>query len=172
MSVPRLELDYVAAPRRARRAGVLLLVLALALAGYSLERYRALGDELAALTATRGAFGYGPRAEVSAQRLREEEKRAQSVLRQLDLPWAPLIEAVEQAAGRDIVLIELQPQAEDRTVLLTAEAPNRQAMLDYLRRLSGSKLLARVYLVSHRVESDQALRPVRFVVRALLRTPA
>ncbi|MGH8736405.1 MAG: hypothetical protein ACREVC_03485 [Burkholderiales bacterium] len=166
MNAPRLELDYVAAPRRPRWPGMLMLVAGLAFAAYSVGRYRAALEALSALEPAPDLTGYERAPASSDDRRREQERRAESVVRRLGLPWAPLLEAVEAASGGDVALLRMQPQADSHSLLLTAEAKTKDAMLDYLRRLSASPLLFEVRLTGHRVRDDEPAHPVRFDVRA------
>lgn len=166
MSAPRLELDYVAAPRRSHWLGVPVLAAGLVLAAYSVDRYRDALEALSqlepapSLTRPEGASAF------SDDRRLEELRRAESVVRRLGLPWAPLLEAVEAASGGDVALLRMQPQADSHSLQLTAEARTQAAMLEYLRRLDASPLLSEVRLVGHRVRDDEPTHPVRFDVRA------
>lgn len=168
MSARRLELDFIAAPRRARWPGLLLLAAALAASGALAHRYRDVHAALAALPPGRNLLEArrGPAGAVPARRATSAANRVDAVLRQLALPWASMLEAVEQAGGADVTLLQMQPNAERGSLRLTAEARSQDAMLDYLRRLDASKLLSAAHLVSHRVRADDPSRPVRFVVQA------
>jgi hypothetical protein len=172
MSAPRLELDYVAAPRRARWLGVLVLAAGLALAALSVARYRDARESLSALEPAPRPAQVARAGAVSGEPQPEAQERADSVRRQLGLPWSSLLETVEAAARSDVTLIRLQPQAESRSLLFTAEARDAASMLDYLRRLSESRMLSGVHLVAHRVRSDAPSHPVRFEVRASIRRAA
>jgi Tfp pilus assembly protein PilN len=89
-------------------------------------------------------------------------------VRQLALPWAALIEAIERAASRDVAILQLEPNAETHSVRLTAEARSREAMFEYLRRLGAARGLAEVHVVSHQVQRDEPQRPIKFAVQAAL----
>jgi len=91
------------------------------------------------------------------------------VVRQLALPWGTLVLAIEQAATRDVALLQLQPDADSRLVKLTAEARNREAMFDYVRRLGAAPGLGEVHVVSHQVQRDDPRRPVQFSVQASMK---
>jgi hypothetical protein len=162
---PRLELDYLKPRRRTRWASALVLVLSLALAVGLVSRYRDLQLELARLEA------YAPvqPKEVPQERLSEEIRNAEAVVRQLGLPWASLVRAVEQAATRDVALLQLQPDAETRLVRLTAETRDPEAMFDYVRRLGAAKGMTEVHLISHEVQRDDPRRPIHFSAQARLR---
>jgi hypothetical protein len=167
----RLELDYVAAPRRPRWPGAALLVVSLVVAAGVVERYRDARSQLAAVEAAQGLVNLD-RASTKAiprERLDEETKMVNEVVRQLGLPWARMIAAVEKASAGDVVVMQMQPDAQQRLLRLTAEAKNRQAMLQYVRRLGAERALGDVYLVRDEVRMDQPGRPIQFAVQATLR---
>jgi Tfp pilus assembly protein PilN len=91
------------------------------------------------------------------------------VVRQLTLPWASLIGTIEQAATREVAILQLQPDAETRVLRLTAETRQRETMFDFVRRLSASQGLADVHLVSHQVQREDPLHPVQFSIQASIR---
>lgn len=169
----KLQLDYVARPHRAGWLGVLLLITSLAVAGESWLRYRDAALELERLATASGLAGpqRGAARSLPKERLDEEAKNAAAVVRQLALPWGALVEAVEAAAMRDVAVLQLQPDAQSRSLRLVAEARHREAMFEYLRRLAGAPVLAEVHLVSHQVRVGEPQRPIQFAVQALLREP-
>src|SRR5437773_1927530 len=130
ISTRRLELDYVAPVRRPHWPGLVVLAVSLAVAGAMLVRYRDAQREVVRLEAESGLIAPDrrPARAVSRERLEEEAKLAEGVVRQLTLPWAKLIGTIEQAASRDVAILQLQPDAEQRLLRLTAEARDREAM--------------------------------------------
>lgn len=171
MSPRRLELDYVVPTRRPRALGVLVLALGIATAAMLVERYRTVSVELQRLEtgqALLGAERLALRAR-APQKLEQEAKRVEAVLRQLALPWGAIIESVEDATSGDVALLQLQPDAQQRQLRLGAEARTQQAMLDYLRRLAAARGLADVHMVSHQVQVEDPYHPVRFTVQASLK---
>jgi Tfp pilus assembly protein PilN len=102
-------------------------------------------------------------------RVDEETRAAEAVVRQLSVPWATLIAAIEQTATKEVAILQLQPDVEQGVLRLTAEARRREAMFDYLRRLSAAKGLSEVHLVSHQVQETDPQRPVQFAVQAVMR---
>ncbi len=171
MRPARVNLDYVAAARRPSWLGVALLAIALAVAGELLLRYRDSQFELARLETSAGLVAAPQRLAPGASeaRLDEETRNAETVVRQLALPWAMLVQAIEEAATRDVALLQLQPDADSRLLRLTAEARHRDAMFEYVRRLGAAKGLAGVHVVSHQVRRDDLRRPVQFSVQASMR---
>jgi len=171
MTPRRLELDYVAAPRRTRGLGLLVLAIGIATAALLLERYRSVSVELERIEAGRALLGPAQQALRARppERLEEEAKRVEAVLRQLALPWGAIIESVEGASTADVALLQLQPDAQQRQLRLGAEARSQQAMLDYLRRLAAARGLAEVHVVSHQLQVEAPHQPLRFTVQASLK---
>jgi len=58
-----------------------------------------------------------------------ELKNADAVMRQLALPWAAMVGAVEGAARPEIALLSMQPDAQQRSLRLTAEAPRARRVM-------------------------------------------
>ena len=148
-----------------------MLVLALALASHMLVRYRDARQEVVRLEAQSGMIAPERRAAAAPpkERLEEQTKAAEAVVRQLTLPWAGLIGAIEQAATPDVAILQLQPDADQRALKITAEARHRDAMFVYLRRLGASRELLDVHLVSHQVQREDPQQPIQFSVQATLR---
>ena len=165
----RIELDYIAPLRRPRWPGILVLALALGLAGTLLARYRDAQHEVLRLEAASGLAHERPARAVPRERLDDESRAAEAVVRQLTLPWAALLGAIEQTATREVAILQLQPDAEQRLLRLTAEARQREAMFEYLRRLSAARGLAEVHLVSHQVQQNDPQHPIQFAVQAAIR---
>lgn len=171
MSVRPLELDYLAPARRARWPGIVLLGVSLALTGHLLVRYAEARQQLVRLEAATGLLSplRGAGTPLPRERLESEAKAADAVVRELSVPWAKLIGALEQASARDIALLQLEPHADQRRLRLTAEATDRRAMFAYLGRLEAAPALAEVHLVSHEVQNDDPRRPIRFSLQASLK---
>jgi hypothetical protein len=167
----RVELDYLAPARGLIWPGLIVLAISLAIAAGLVLRYSHTRDELARLQASGKLVSSErrPQASMSKERLEAEVKSAEAVVRELALPWASLIQAIERSGTSQVALLQLQPDAETRTVKLTAEARTREAMFDYLRRLGAAPGLAQVYIVSHQVQREDPQRPIQFSVQASLR---
>jgi hypothetical protein len=166
-----VELDYIAPVRRRLWPGLVVLAVSLALAGGLLMRYRDASQEVVRLQTESGLIApqRGAAPAVPKERLEEQAKNAASVVRQLTLPWAALIGTLEQAATREVAILQLQPDAEQRLLRLSAEARDREAMFEYLRRLGAAPGLAEVHLVSHQVQLEDPQRPIQFAVQARIR---
>ena len=157
--------------RRPAWPGLALLAVALALAGELGLRYRDARQEVVRLEAQAGLVlsDARPARAVPKERLDEQAKGAEAVVRALTLPWAGLVGAIEQAATKDVAILQLQPDADQRLLRLTAEARHRDAMFEYLRRLGAARELSNVVLVSHQVQQEDPQHPIQFSVQASLR---
>ena len=156
--------------RRPVLPGLLVLAVSLVVAAGLAERYRDARVEVARVEAQTGLIApERPVREIPKQKLEEEARNAEAVVRQLTLPWATLIGAIEQAATREVAILQLQPDAETRLLKLTAETRQREAMFDFLRRLGEAKGLSEVHLVSHQVQREDPQRPIQFSVQASIR---
>ncbi|MDH3289258.1 MAG: hypothetical protein OEP48_16250 [Betaproteobacteria bacterium] len=168
----RLALDYIAPPRRLLWPGVLLLAVSLAVAGELGTRYRDLQVELTRLETASGLVSTErrPSRAVSNKRLEEQAKNAETVIRQLTLPWASLVDTVEDTLTKDVAILQLRPDAQQQLLRLTAEARHQKAMIEYLRRLANARVLADVHVVNHQIQIEDPQRPIQFTVQASFRS--
>jgi hypothetical protein len=150
---------------------LLLLAVSLAVAAGLGERYRDARVDIARLEAQTGLIvPERPAKPIPRERIEEEARNAEAVVRQLTLPWAALISTIEQAAAtKDVAILQLQPDAENKLLRLTAETRQREAMFNFVRRLADAPLLADVHLVSHQVQREDAQHPVQFSIQASIR---
>jgi len=171
MSRNPLQLDFVVPRRRGRLVGLIVLSISLVLAGGLLFKYREAQQRLHELAASDALLsGARPAPIMSRERLEGEMKSAQATVRQLALPWAQLIDSLERAAIKEVAVLHIQPDAQNRVLRVTAEARAEELMLQYLRRLGATGSFAEVHLVSHQVREDDPLRPIQFSVQASFRS--
>jgi Tfp pilus assembly protein PilN len=167
----RLELDFVAPRRRPRWLGYALLAASLLMAADLTVRFLEAQQEISRVETTTGLLG-AERAQpkpIAKERLDEQIKTAQAIVRQLTLPWAVLIQALEDAATGDVAILQLQPEAQQRLLRVVAEARSQEAMFEYLRRLEHTQPLWNVHLVGHQVQLEDPQRPIQFSVQAAFR---
>jgi len=166
-----LELDFIVAPRRSRLAGIAVLAIALGSAGFLASKYHTAQQRLQQLEAADSLLrtSPAPRA-VPRERLDEQVKSAQAVVRQLALPWAELIDSLERSAMRDVSVLHVQPDAQQRLMRVTAEARGEAQMLEYLRRVGAARGFSEVHLLSHQVREDDPARPIQFSLQASFRS--
>lgn len=168
MKLRRLQLDFIAPPRRPRWLGYALLAVSLVIAGDLVVRYREARLGLERIEAGKDILNVERRQPrpIPREKLDEQIKNVELIVRQLALPWATLIHTLEDAATKDVAILQLQPDAQQRLLRVTAEARHQEAMLEYLRQLAGAKALLNVHLVSHQVQFDDPQRPIQFSVQA------
>jgi hypothetical protein len=165
---PRIELDYVASPRRSHWVGVGVLAIAAAAATHLAVHQRQLQHELSAIALAQGARDAQALSarRIPKERLDEEAKQLESAARELALPWPEIVQAIESASMREVGVLNMQPDAQQRVLKLTGEAKSREAMLEYVRRITQTKALGDVYLVSHQVQKEDPSRPIVFALQA------
>ena len=171
MSRNPLQLDFVVPRRRGRLVGLIVLSISLVLAGGLLFKYREAQQRLHELAASDALLsGARPAPIMSRERLEGEMKSAQATVRQLALPWAELVDSLERSAMREVSVLNIQPDAQQRTMRVTAEARGEAQMLEYLRRVGAAPAFSEVHLVSHQVREDDPQRPLQFSLVAAFRT--
>lgn len=164
----RLHLDFIAPPHRSRWLGYALLAVSVVIAADLVVRYQAARLDLERIEAGRDLLNAERRQPrpIPREKLDEQIKNVELIVRQLALPWATLIRTLEDAATKDVAILQLQPDAQQRLLRVTAEARHQEALLEYLRQLASAKALLNVHLVSHQVQFDDPQRPIQFAVQA------
>jgi hypothetical protein len=156
--------------RRPVLPGLAVLLVSLAVAAGLGVRYRDARVEVARLETQSGlVLPERPAKPIPREKIEEEARNAEAVVRQLTIPWATLIGTIEQAATREVAILQLQPDADSRLLRLTAETRHREAMFDFVRRLGTAQGLADVHLVSHQVQREDPQRPVQFSIQASMK---
>jgi hypothetical protein len=98
--------------------------------------------------------------------VRDQIKKANGVLRLMNVPWGELFAAIESADNRDVALLAVQPDTRNRSVLVGGEARTLPAVLAYMERLERTKRLHGVVLVTHEVKTKESGQPVTFTLSA------
>jgi len=167
---PRLDLDFSPA-RHNRPAGWLLLAVGVAaalLAAVQFQSAQAARMALASeLNAANGRLA-GPRTDSTRAGPPVDprvSKAANQIARELQMPWAEMLAALEAVPTPEVALLGVEPSALRHVVRITAEAKNSGAMLDYLQALQGGRQFSDVWLTSHQVQALTPGTPVRFVVQ-------
>ncbi len=172
----RLELDFHAATRRPWVA-LVIMSCGLGLFSLALVLYQQAASELAtwqaALTKNQKFEGRQSDSTQAAPKLNLQQAReiaaANTVIRQLALPWEVLFKNIEQASGNDIALLAIEPDTKKKAVKLTAESRTAQDMLDFIKRLQASPVLEDVLLQRHVVQLKDPDKPLRFTVAVIWR---
>lgn len=173
--MPPLELDYQ--PRRLSARGLALLLAGLfaaVLAG--LAQQRAAADlrhwqgELSRAQQTvqrrSAARQHEERLGRSSQEFQQAVQAAGSVADDIRRPWGALFGALEAARSDDVALSSLEPDAARGMLRIAGEAKERAAILAYMNRLNGSKVLKNVVLLEDQLQTEKPEQPFRFLVAA------
>ena len=98
--------------------------------------------------------------------LAAEWQRASQVSSSLAAPWAELFAMLESYADQPIALLGLDPDLAKNDLVLSGEARDLAALLDYVRYLKKQPMLSAVTLQSHQVSRQDRDKPVRFRIVA------
>ena len=166
-----LALDYVREAGRSRLAVWALAAFAMAFACDSALRYDALlrniGDKRLELANwDRRPKQIGEASAAPASLSNDELAAARETARKLSMPWSVLFRALEASRTERVALLAIEPDAENRTVLLSAEAKDYAAALAYIGNLARQDALARVHLSHHELKQVSGQRVVAFTVSA------
>jgi Tfp pilus assembly protein PilN len=74
---------------------------------------------------------------------------SKQVAQSLQSPWADVLDAIEVKPNGNVALLSVEPSAIKRTVRITAEARDADAMIEHLGMLQQDARLTDVALVSH-----------------------
>jgi Tfp pilus assembly protein PilN len=83
-------------------------------------------------------------------------------VRQLNIPWSELLDALEGAASQKVALLEIRPEAATHRLLGVAEARNSDEMIRYIQRLKSQSMFGAVLITSHQVNEQDRNKPMRF----------
>ena len=97
---------------------------------------------------------------------KQEVKKANAVVSELDLPWQALFDSVEYAANHDVALLSFQPDPAGRVMRIGAEAKNIAAMLDFVGALEREPALKDAHLLKYEIKRDDPHTPVIFLLTA------
>ena len=167
-----IQLDFASRTSRLRMAGMGLLVLAAlatvwtAVNHYNAQRAQTLADARQMEAQRLRASQAEPESQrqARAERLRLGLLDANLTIAHLALPWGRLFDEIAASVDEDVVLLEVIPDIERRTIKITAEARSLVAMSAYVKRLGGSAMFQDPYVQSHQIQVLDPQKPVRFVV--------
>lgn len=167
-----LDFKHPVAPGLRALRVALLLVGVLAL-GYSLLQQRQVGSEVDALawqkqSLTRLETRTLPRLQATSESAASQDaaKRANEVLRQLNLPWDRLFAALEQSVSPEVSVLAIAPDATKSALTLKASATDMDAVVDFMERLQKTRLLSNIHLATQEIAEDDSRHPLQFTLRA------
>jgi len=172
--VNEVQLDFLHPAGRGSRLASVLLVAGVLAALTTVAYQRQLSTELRSresqLEEMRGmsrrtlpsiAGREGDSAET-----REQIKKANLVLAQMNVPWEGLFAAIESAEDGDVALLAVQPDVRGRGLLIGGQGRSLPAVLNYMARLQRSQRLRNVVLATHEVKVKEPGQPVEFSLLA------
>ncbi|MGE5469611.1 MAG: hypothetical protein ACM3X0_02305 [Bacteroidota bacterium] len=170
VALPPLWLDYQRLPPGRRLPGIALLVGSVLLAGFLVQLAVNTGAEttvaeqqvarLRQAAERRRLFEGADRAARDA----EAAASAGKTLSPSASRWAALFSSLEAASDETVTLLSLAPGA--REIVITGEAKDLDAALDYAKRLLASRVLANPHLAKYEVVREHPRQPVRFTLLA------
>lgn len=167
-----LGLDFQ--PRRQRPLSLLLLCVACILCADAWIELRDHDAQLADLqvqleNAQRRADRLAMKARETARREAalpvEQSKALQQALAAIHLDWEALFRRIEESTQEDIALLAITPNAASKSLQLSGEARDLQAVLAFVDALRRQPL-SRVSLLSHEIKADDPQRPILFEIAA------
>lgn len=172
--VPAIGLDFARPGGGTARAAPLLLVAGLLCAGAVLAHQRVLSLQASERAAqveemrsmSRRATPAFAGQDGDTPEVREQIKRANTVLAQMNVPWGELFAAIETAQDGSVGLLAVQPDPGAGQLVIGGQARTLSALLAYMERLQQSDRLREVVLASHEVKNDEPGQPVEFVLAA------
>ena len=159
------------APGRAAALGLLLLAAALGCCAavawqtWHAEAELALAREALQALQLRKYRRPVQGAEPAKARLTAQQLQAGSeAVRQLNTPWAALLDALEATLPDGIALVSIEPDAARGSLRLQAEAKSLDDLLAYARALDSHALFVGVELAKHETNDQDRNRPLRLSV--------
>jgi len=174
MTVRALQLDFLQPTGRGSRLGPWLLVAGALAAVAAVSYHSHLAREAAArearLATLRGIASRSLPAiserDSETPEVRDQIKKANGVLRLMNVPWGELFAAIESAENGDVALLAVQPDTRSRSVLIGGEARGLPAVFAYMERLERTKRLHAVVILSHELKSKEPGQPIAFTLSA------
>lgn len=142
--------------------GLVALLLACVAAAATLWQLAATRQAIARLVPA--AVAAAPVAAPHPVLTREQMRAWNVVARQLNMPWARMLDTLEQATPDDVALVAIEPESRDGTVRLLAEAVALEPLLAYAQALRGTGVFAEAALVKHEIQEQDPQRPVRITL--------
>jgi Tfp pilus assembly protein PilN len=105
-------------------------------------------------------------ARVQAAQAAAQAGAVNAAVRQLNLPWRALHDAVAAATPPAIALLALEPDANKSSVRITAEAKSSDDMIAYVAGLRALDWFSGVLLTRHEINEQDPNRPIRFQIDA------
>jgi hypothetical protein len=165
------RIDFNGSITRASRGGYLCLALVLTLFSTGVIYYKSMlramtmAREQSMAVADRSSSGHAAAGDTKQAELHARRwQAAQNVVAHLNVPWSSLFAALEEAAGGDIAVLRVEPDAARHEVHVTVETDNIARAIAYATRLQSNGSFTNVYLTSQRPSPGSPARPLQVVI--------
>jgi len=170
----RIDLNfYSSRARLVKRTGIFLLLAGVLSSGYIVQVYsqfRGQNEKLKSELTSLHTHQQDGKVNPDDKKLELSIQHASAVIDRLAFPWDKLFKTLESSTvNKDVALLSIQPDIAGGVVTLKAEAKNLNAMLGYIKRLSGEEFFQDVHLVNHQIQLSDPQRPVRFMLYCALK---
>jgi Tfp pilus assembly protein PilN len=146
--------------------GLLLCFGAALLAGQLAQQRQARAEAGQRLAQRQARLSRAPAPVAHVQIPAAQAQAVNAAIRQLNLPWRDLQDALAAATPTTVALLALEPDARKHLLKLSAEARNSDDMVAYIEALKEQEFFSDVVLTKHDVNEQDPNRPIRFQLAA------
>ncbi|HMA48443.1 MAG TPA: hypothetical protein VKP60_01755 [Magnetospirillaceae bacterium] len=171
-SASRLLEETGPAARLAAMAGLLLCLVAFWQAQRTLTAIDAAEEEIAGVHGELDQRIRQKRAPVESGLGEDQAAAVNAAIRQLNLPWRDVLDAVEAGTPPSLELLALEPDAKRSVIRIEAETADSEHMLAAVEQMKGQPFLAGVFLTRHAVEETDPHHALRLQIEAAWRGAA
>ncbi|ROZ79743.1 PilN domain-containing protein [Ramlibacter sp. WS9] len=112
-------------------------------------------------------------ADAARPQLTAQQRQAWSlVARQLNTPWAALLDTLEANTPDNVALVSIEPDARVGSVRLQVEAKTLDTLLAYAKELGTLPLFENVALIKHETNDQDSNKPMRLSLDLRLKAAA
>lgn len=85
-------------------------------------------------------------------------------IKQLNLPWSDLFDALENSTTQDIALLDIEPDAVKGILKIQGETSTSTEMITFVEKLKQQKIFFDAYIAKHEISERTSQKPLRFLV--------
>jgi Fimbrial assembly protein (PilN) len=172
----KLDLDFVQrsffSPFSLSLVGLIALIVSFAMANFTWQQYQDKQSKLTEISSKLSQLNHPlqqkklttsvEQTDISA----EQKIQIDTTIDALAMPWNALFSALEKSDTKDVALLVLEPNSKNKQIILTGEAKNLLAVLNYVSQLETQPILDKVYLQKYNLDETNVSKPVKFTVLA------
>lgn len=147
-------------------AGLALCFGAALLAGQLAQQRQARADAGQRLAQRQARLTKAPAPVSRVQIPTAQAQAVNAAIRQLNLPWRDLQDALAAATPATVALLALEPDAKKHLLKVSGEARNSDDMVAYIEALKEQEFFSEVVLTKHDINDQDPNRPIRFQLAA------